>query len=90
MAAPHSNQLVAQRYELQQIIGQGGCGVVYRGLDQRTGQPVAVKVLSRGAAQQPSMVERLVREQQIMLALAGTCAVNASTSANLRKARSAS
>jgi serine/threonine-protein kinase len=76
MSAPSPPQVVAQRYELQQVIGQGGCGIVYRAFDRQEQQPVAVKILSRTAAKDPSMVERLVREQQIMLALAGTCAVH--------------
>jgi serine/threonine-protein kinase len=77
MSASSPPLVVAQRYELQEIIGQGGCGIVYRAFDRQQQQPVAVKVLSRTAARDPSMVERLVREQQIMLALAGTCAVHA-------------
>jgi serine/threonine-protein kinase len=77
MSAPSPPLVVAQRYELQQIVGQGGCGIVYRAFDRQEQQPVAVKILSRTAARDPSMVERLVREQQIMLALAGTCAVHA-------------
>jgi eukaryotic-like serine/threonine-protein kinase len=77
MSVPRSPLVIAERYELGQVIGQGGCGVVYRAFDRQQRQSVAVKVLSRTAARDPNMVERLVREQQIMLSLAGTCAVHA-------------
>ena len=69
--------IVAQRYALHERVGQGGCGVVYRATDQTSGETVAVKMLSRAARQNPSFVERLVREQQALLALAGTHAVAA-------------
>jgi len=69
--------VVADRYELETVVGRGGYGVVYRALDRHKNEPVAVKVLSPGAAADPSVVERMVREQQAMLALAGTRAVTA-------------
>jgi serine/threonine protein kinase len=69
--------VVADRYELETVVGRGGYGVVYRALDRRLGRPVAVKVLSPGAAADPNVVERMVREQQAMVALAGTQAVSA-------------
>jgi serine/threonine protein kinase len=39
------NHLVANRYALGQKIGSGGMGRAYRGLDQRTDTPVAIKAL---------------------------------------------
>src|SRR5262245_53393084 len=33
------------RYELQKLVGEGGMGNVYRGLDTKTGRTVAVKVV---------------------------------------------
>ena len=76
MAASPS-KILAQRYELQQLVAQGGCGLVYRALDRRSGQTVAIKMLSSTARQDPRFVERLLREQQAMQALAGTHAVAA-------------
>ena len=66
---------IAQRYELQRIIGRGGHGLVFRALDRLTGEVVAVKMLTDSAAQDPGLVERLKREQRALVELAGTSAV---------------
>jgi serine/threonine protein kinase len=41
---------VADRYELQALLGRGATGVVFRALDRRTGDEVAVKTLAVGAS----------------------------------------
>ncbi len=69
--------IVAGRYEVGEIVGRGGYGMVRRAIDRKTGQPVAMKVLSADAGRDPHLVERMLREQQAMVALAGTCAVTA-------------
>jgi serine/threonine-protein kinase len=68
-------QIIAQRYELEAIIGRGGQGTVYRALDRWMNQPVAMKVLGAKAVREPHVLERLMREQQAMSALKGTAAV---------------
>ena len=68
-------QIVSQRYELLQVIGRGGQGMVYRALDRWMSRPVAIKVLSAKAVREPHLVERLMREQQALSALKGTAAV---------------
>lgn len=68
-------QVIGQRYELLQVVGRGGQGMVYRANDQWLGRTVAIKVLGSKAAREPHMVERLMREQQAMSALRGTAAV---------------
>src|SRR5574341_2028105 len=60
MSVPTS-RVIAKRYEIQEFIGQGGMGVVYRGRDRQTDQPVAVKALKMEIAK-PEMVERFARE----------------------------
>lgn len=65
------------RYELIQVVGEGGFGRVYRGLDRRSGERVAVKVLSPEATADPERIERMVREQQAMVSLAGQGTVGA-------------
>jgi serine/threonine-protein kinase len=69
--------LAADRYEVGQVIGRGGYGMVCRGFDRKTGSEVALKMLSPEAGRNADAVERMLREQQAMLALAGTCAVTA-------------
>ncbi|MBZ0277283.1 MAG: serine/threonine protein kinase [Anaerolineae bacterium] len=56
--------LIANRYRLEERIGQGGMGTVYRGIDTRTSQPVAVKVLLQEilARSGKEAVERFRRE----------------------------
>ena len=40
-----SSSRIAGRYELQEQIGEGGMGVVWRALDVKTGSPVAIKLM---------------------------------------------
>jgi eukaryotic-like serine/threonine-protein kinase len=68
-------QVIAQRYELVDVVGRGGQGVVYRAHDRWSSRDVAVKVLSSKAAREPQMVQRLMREQQALVVLKGTAAV---------------
>jgi eukaryotic-like serine/threonine-protein kinase len=67
--------LIAQRYELDEVIGRGGQGLVYRALDRWSERMVAIKVLGSKAAREPKMAERLIREQQALSVLKGTAAV---------------
>ena len=50
------------RFELQEKLGAGGMGTVYRALDRETGSPVAIKVLSAKLAENPKLHYRLVQE----------------------------
>src|SRR3954469_15767731 len=69
--------LAAGRYEVGPVVGRGGYGMVCRGLDLKTGNQVALKMLSPEAGRDPDLVERMLREQQALVALSGTCAVTA-------------
>jgi eukaryotic-like serine/threonine-protein kinase len=69
--------LAAERYEVGAVVGRGGYGMVCRGLDRKTGLQVALKMLSPEAGRDPDLVERMLREQQALVALSGTCAVAA-------------
>ena len=56
-------------YEILTSIGEGGMGVVYRGVDTRLGRPVAVKLLrSKGAVDRESR-KRFVHEARAASAL---------------------
>jgi serine/threonine-protein kinase len=67
--------VVSERYELGEVLGQGGQGTVYRARDRTTGRDVAVKMLSPGVANSRESGVRLAREQEALVALAGTSAV---------------
>ena len=51
-----------KHFELQKLLGKGGMGAVYLGLDTSLDREVAVKVLSPEIGQDPDLVERFVRE----------------------------
>ncbi|MDF3070596.1 MAG: Protein kinase [Polyangiaceae bacterium] len=72
-----SRWLAAERYEVGEVVGRGGYGMVCRGLDLHTGNHVALKMLSPEAGRDADVVERMLREQQALVALSGTCAVTA-------------
>ncbi len=66
---------VGERYRLTAVIGEGGQATVYRADDLAAGGEVAVKMLNLRASRDPALLERVTREQQAMMALAGTNAV---------------
>lgn len=57
------------RYQVQDRIGAGGMGVVYRALDTRLGRTVALKVLQPGLTADPERKNRFVREAKAASAL---------------------
>jgi serine/threonine-protein kinase len=56
-------------YELGPLLAQGHSGMVLRARDQRTGQDVAVKVLWPHLANNPEVVQRLLRAAKTMLSV---------------------
>jgi NarL family two-component system response regulator LiaR len=60
-------QVVANRFELDYLIGEGGVGRVYKGLDTQTAEPVAIKVLRPEVMlDAPDLVERFRREGEVL------------------------
>src|SRR3954463_1438081 len=59
-------ELVDDRFELEQTIGSGGMGTVYRARDPISGETVAVKVISE---QQSHLTERFAREVKVLAEL---------------------
>lgn len=68
-------QVLDGRYELLSILDRGGQGIVYRARDSREGDLVAVKMLKPEHVADANSRERLLREAQALVTLAGTCAV---------------
>lgn len=58
--------ILDERYELVEVVGRGGCGVVFRATDLNLLRDVAVKVLSWEGGGHPEMLERFEREGQIL------------------------
>ncbi len=64
------NALVLEgRYELMDIIGEGGMAVVYKALDRRLNRYVAVKIMRPEMAQQPEFRQRFFAESQAVAML---------------------
>jgi eukaryotic-like serine/threonine-protein kinase len=58
-----SESVIAERFELDRLVGRGGMGRVFRATDRQTGSVVAVKLLSELAHQHAG---RFVREARVL------------------------
>jgi serine/threonine protein kinase/tetratricopeptide (TPR) repeat protein len=56
-------------YKLETLLGEGGMGAVYRGLDTRLGRPVAIKVLAKEFETDPAFKRRFLNEARAASAL---------------------
>src|SRR4029079_4490051 len=59
-------EVIAERFELEQRVGSGGMGEVYRARDRTSGEAVAVKVLLDRNA---SGAARFLREAEVLAEL---------------------
>ncbi len=50
------------KYQVLEVLGRGGMGVVYRAVDKQLGREVAVKTLTQGVAGDPEMLARFYEE----------------------------
>src|SRR5262245_59379620 len=62
-------QLVARRYELEELVGVGGMSSVYRARDRVLERPVALKILHEHHLSDPDYVERFRREARAIARL---------------------
>jgi serine/threonine-protein kinase len=68
--APSTAELPHIRgYEVQELLGRGGMGVVYKAWHLRLQRPVAVKMLLAGAYAKPQELERFLREAETLAGL---------------------
>jgi eukaryotic-like serine/threonine-protein kinase len=68
--------LVVGPYRILEKIGQGGMGVVYKGIHTQLDQEVAIKVLSPEYVQDPSMRQRFIAEAKLQAKLTHPHVVN--------------
>src|SRR3972149_1645228 len=63
-----SAQRALGRYQLEQELGRGATGIVYRGRDPQTGRVVAIKTVARSreleAGELQEVSERFIREAE--------------------------
>src|SRR5438552_10417909 len=64
MLQPQS--VLGQRYEILELLGQGGMGAVYKARDREVDQLVALKVIRPDLASNPAIIERF--KQELILA----------------------
>jgi len=64
-----AGDLLAQRYQIEQQLGEGGSGTVFRAWDRALGELVAVKVLHPQRARERSWIKRLAREVKVARAI---------------------
>ncbi len=68
-AARRVGWVVLGRYRIEELLGMGGVGVVYRALDCETGDLVVVKTLRDGLLEVPTIGPRFLREARIAMSL---------------------
>jgi serine/threonine-protein kinase len=54
--------VVADRFEIARVLGEGGMGVVYEGVDRVSHERVAIKVVHASSARELEALQRFVRE----------------------------
>ncbi len=69
MEGSRPTQALGSRYELEERLGVGAMGEVWRALDRHTGQHLAAKVLRAEFARDADIVTRFIQERSILLGL---------------------
>jgi serine/threonine-protein kinase len=64
------SRILGGRYELKDMLGRGGMGVVYRAYDQQLGMDIAIKFLLDRFVNDPTAVASLKREAKAAMRLA--------------------
>jgi serine/threonine protein kinase len=61
----NAEALAGGRYRIEDVLGRGGMGAVYRARDAELERPVAVKLLAEHLADQPAFHDRFLREARL-------------------------
>jgi serine/threonine protein kinase/tetratricopeptide (TPR) repeat protein len=64
--AMQPGDVLGGRYEILQLLGEGGMGAVYKAMDREVGRPVALKLIRPQLAANPSILARF--KQELLLA----------------------
>jgi eukaryotic-like serine/threonine-protein kinase len=67
--SPQPGDLIADRYELEELVGTGGMSSVFRARDLQLGRRVAIKILHERLAGDPEYLERFRREARAVAKL---------------------
>ncbi|HZT85310.1 MAG TPA: protein kinase [Gaiellaceae bacterium] len=67
--APQPGDLIADRYELEELVGTGGMSSVFRARDRQLDRRVAIKILHEHYAGDPEYLERFRREARAVARL---------------------
>jgi len=59
-------KVLASRYQLTEVIANGGMATVYLGRDQKLDRPVAVKVIHPHLAESPEFRDKFFREARLL------------------------
>jgi predicted Ser/Thr protein kinase len=66
---PQPGDLIADRYELEELVGTGGMSTVFRAHDRQLERRVAIKILHEHYAEDPEYLERFRREARAVARL---------------------
>jgi hypothetical protein len=64
MATTKANNKKIGKYEILDVLGKGGMGVVYKAIDPAIGRLVAIKMITSNYADDPGYLKRFYREAQ--------------------------